>query len=155
DPAKRGYADYRRASPGYFAALGIPLLRGRLFEPTDQPGAEHVAVVSQSLARKYWPNEDPIGKRIQFGNMDGDLRLLRVVGVVGDVREQLHEEAQPTVYANSLQRPQPTAFAVVLRGAAQLNTLMTAMRQTLQTLNPEIPATYRTLSQVFSASLDG
>jgi putative ABC transport system permease protein len=153
DPAKKGYADYRRTSPGYFAALGIPLLRGRLFEPTDQPGAEHVAVISQSLARKYWPNEDPIGKRIQFGNMDGDLRLLHVVGVVGDVREQLHEEAQPTVYANSRQRPQPTAFAVVVRGNAQLNTLIAAMRQTLQILDPEIPATYRTLSQVFSDSL--
>ncbi|MGH9837938.1 MAG: ABC transporter permease [Blastocatellia bacterium] len=155
DPSKKGYADYRRASPGYFAALGIPLLRGRLFESTDKAGAEHVAVISQSLARKYWPNEDPIGKRIQFGNMDGDLRLLRVVGIVGDVREQLEQEAQPTVYANSLQRPQPTAFAVVVRGNAQPNTLIAAMRQTLQTLDPEIPATYRTLSQVFSGSLDG
>jgi hypothetical protein len=154
DPAKKGHADYRRTSPGYFAALGIPLLRGRLFETTDQPGAEHVAVVSQSLARKYWANEDPIGKRIQFGNMDGDLRLLRVVGIVGDVREQLDQEAQPTVYANSIQRPQPTAFAVVVRGNAQPNTLMAALRQTLQTLNPEIPATYRTLSQVFSDSLN-
>ncbi|MGH9842153.1 MAG: ABC transporter permease [Blastocatellia bacterium] len=154
DPSKKGYADYRRTSPGYFAALGIPLLRGRLFETTDKAGAEHVAVISQSLARKYWPNEDPIGKRIQFGNMDGDLRLLHVVGIVGDVREQLDEEAQPTVYANSLQRPQPTAFAVVVRGNAPPNTLIAAMRQTLQTLNPEIPATYRTLSQVFSDSLD-
>ncbi len=154
DPAKKGYADYRRASPGYFAALDIPLLRGRLFESTDHPGSEHVAVISQSLARKYWPNEDPIGKRIQFGNMDGDLRLLRVVGVVGDVREQLHEEAQPTVYANSGQRPQPTAFAVIVRGGSQPNTLIAAMRQTLQNLDPEIPATYRTLSQVFSDSLD-
>ncbi len=155
DPAKKGYADYRGASPGYFAALGIPLLRGRLFEATDQPGAEHVAVISQSLARKFWPNEDPIGKRIQFGNMDGDLRLLHVVGIVGDVREQLDQEAQPTVYANSIQRPQPTAFAVIVRGNAQPNTLIAAMRQTLQTLDLEIPATYSTLSQVFSDSLDG
>ena len=154
DPAKKGYADYRRTSPGYFAALGIPLLRGRLFEATDQPSAEHAAVISQSLARKYWPNEDPIGKRVQFGNMDGDLRLLRVVGVVGDVREQLDQEAQPTVYANSIQRPQPTAFAVVVRGNVQPNTLIAAMRQTLQSLDPEIPATYRTLSQVFSDSLN-
>jgi ABC-type antimicrobial peptide transport system permease subunit len=155
DPAKKGYAGYRRVSPGYFAALGIPLLRGRLFESSDKAGADHVAVISQSLARKYWPNEAPLGKRIQFGNMDGDLRLLHIVGIVGDVRDRLDRETQPTVYANSLQRPQPTAFAVVVRGAVQPNTLMAAMRQTLQTLDPEIPATYRTLSQVFSASLDG
>jgi putative ABC transport system permease protein len=154
DPAKKGYADYRRTSPGYFAALGIPLLRGRLFEPTDKAGAEHVAVISQSLARKQWPNEDALGKRIQFGNMDGDLRLLHVVGIVGDVRDQLDQEAQPTVYANSIQRRQPTAFTVVVRGDAQPSTLIAAMRQTLQSLDPEIPATYRTLSQVFSASLN-
>jgi ABC-type antimicrobial peptide transport system permease subunit len=154
DPAKKGYADYRRVSPGYFAALGLPLLRGRLFETSDQPGAEHVAAISQSLARKHWPNEDPIGKRIQFGNMDGDLRLLRVVGIVGDVREQLDEEAQPTVYANSVQRPQPADFAIVVRGTAQPGALIAALRQTLQTLDREIPATYRTLSQVFSDSLD-
>jgi predicted permease len=154
DPAKKGHANYRCASPGYFAALGIPLLRGRLFETSDQPGAQHVAVISQSLAREHWPNEDPIGKRIQFGNMDGDLRLLSVVGVVGDVREQLDEEAQPTVYANSVQRPQPADFAVVVRGTAQPGALVAMLQQTLQTLDREIPATYRTLSQVFSDSLD-
>jgi putative ABC transport system permease protein len=154
DPTKKGYASYRRATPGYFAALGLPLLRGRWFDATDQPGAQHVALVSQSLARKYWPDDDPLGKRIQFGNMDGDLRLLQVVGVVGDVREQLDEEAQPTVYANSFQRPQPSAFAVVVRGQAEPGALTAAMRRTLQAVSPEIPATYRTLAQVFSSSLD-
>lgn len=155
DPAKKGYANYRRTSPGYFVALGIPLLRGRLFEAGDQPGGQHVAVISQSLARKYWPNEDPIGKRLQFGNMDGDLRLLHVVGVVGDVREQLDLEAEPMVYANSIQRPQPDAFAIVVRGNAEAGALTTAMRNALQTVNPDIPATYRTLAQVYSSSLDG
>ncbi len=57
-------ADYRAASAGYFAAMGIPLIRGRLFQESDGPEAPHVALVSQSLARRYWPNEDPIGKQI-------------------------------------------------------------------------------------------
>jgi len=85
-PAERTRdADYRAASAGYFAAMKIPLIRGRLFEESDGPDAPHVALVSQSLARRYWPNENAIGKQIQFGNMDGDLHLLNVVGVVGDV----------------------------------------------------------------------
>src|SRR5207237_5310880 len=85
DPAHTGYAEYRLASAGYFAALDIPVLHGRLFAPSDSANAPPVAVISQSLAQKYWPGEDPIGKQIQFGNMDGDQRLLQVVGVVGDV----------------------------------------------------------------------
>lgn len=154
DPTKTGYAGYRRTSPGYFAALGIPLLRGRWFEATDKPGAPHVALISQALARKYWPHEDPIGKRIQFGNMDGDLRLLHVIGIVGDVRDRLEREAQATVYANSFQRPQPSAFSVVVRGQAEPGALIAAMRNTLQAVNPEIPATYRTLAQMHSSALD-
>ena len=75
NPAKKGSADYRRASSGYFEALRIPLLRGRMFDSTDVPDAPHAAVISQSLAQKYWPNEDPIAQTIQFGNMEGDLRL--------------------------------------------------------------------------------
>jgi len=86
DPAKPGYADYRIASGGYFAALKIPLLRGRLFDVSDRPNTQHVAVISQSLAQRYWPNQDPIGQRIQFGNMDTDKRLMEIVGVVADVR---------------------------------------------------------------------
>ena len=68
--------------------------------------------------RRYWPNEDPIGKQIQFGNMDGDLHLLHVVGVVGDVRDDgLDAEPRPTVYVDLVQRPRAASqFSVVLRG---------------------------------------
>ena len=110
-------ADYRAVSAGYFAAMNIPLIRGRLLSESDGPDAPHVALVSQSLARRYWPNEDAIGKQIQFGNMDGDLHLLNVVGVVGDVLDNgLDREARPTVYTNYLQRPAATSeFSIVVR----------------------------------------
>ncbi|HUI40368.1 MAG TPA: ABC transporter permease, partial [Terriglobia bacterium] len=83
-----GEADYSVASDGYFRALGIPLLRGRLFDERDTAQASQVAVISQSLARATWPGQDPIGRTIEFGNMDGDMRLLTIVGVVGDVRDR-------------------------------------------------------------------
>src|SRR4029453_4954902 len=86
NPAEKGSADYRLPSPGLFSGLRIPLLRGRMFDTTDTPTSPNAALISQSLVQKYWPNKDPIGQTIQFGNMDGDLRLLHVVGVVGDVQ---------------------------------------------------------------------
>ncbi|MFY9574375.1 MAG: ABC transporter permease [Blastocatellia bacterium] len=154
NPANTGYAEYRVASPGYFAAMGIPLLRGRHFERSDTPDSPHAAVISQSLARKMWPDEDPIGKRIQFGNMDGDKRLLNVVGIVGDVREKLDSDVRPAVYANSFQRPQHSSVSIIARASLGTAPLVKAMRSELHELNSQLPANFRTLEQVFSSSLD-
>jgi len=152
--ANTGYAEYRIASPGYFNAIGIPLLRGRLFETADTADSLHVAVISQSLARKVWSDEDPIGKRIQFGNMDGDKRLLNIVGVVGDIHEKLDSEVRPTVYANSFQRPQSSSMSIIARANIATEPLVSAMRGELRGLDPELPAEFRTLAQVYSSSLD-
>src|SRR4029077_17537286 len=147
-------ADYRAASAGYFPAMGIPLIRGRLFEERDGPDAPHVAVVSESLAKRYWPSEDAIGKQIQYGNMDGDLHVLNIVGVVGDVRDNgLDRDPRPTVYTNYLQRPAATSeFSIVPRGHGDVATLMSAMRREARTLNPEMPAKFETIQQIVSAS---
>jgi predicted permease len=149
-------ADYRVASAGYFAALGIPLSRGRLFQESDGPDAPHVAVVSESLVKRYWPNEDPIGKRIQYGNMDGDLRVLNVVGIVGDVRDNgLDRDPRPTVYTNYFQRPAATSeFSIVARAHGDVASLTAAMRREARALNPEMPTKFETLEQVVSASFD-
>ncbi|HKG79627.1 MAG TPA: ABC transporter permease, partial [Pyrinomonadaceae bacterium] len=157
DPNQRGYADYRVASAGYFPATKIPLIKGRLFDSSDTVKSPHVAVISQSLAQRYWANEDPIGKRIQFGNMDTDKHLLHVVGVVGDVRSVLEREAQPTVYAFSLQRPQWWQVAgldIVVRANADPDTLVPALRSTVQSLRSDAPATFSTLGEVFSSAFD-
>ena len=73
DETMTGEAEFRVASDGYFGAMGIPLLRGRLFEERDAPDAPHAALISESLARSRWPDQDPIGSRVEFGHMDGDL----------------------------------------------------------------------------------
>jgi ABC-type lipoprotein release transport system permease subunit len=155
NPSKTGNAEYRVTTAGYFAAMGIPLLRGRTFDNSDQPGAPHAAVISQSTAQKYWPNEDPIGRRIQFGNMDGDLRLLNIVGVVGDVHDAgIDTKARPTVYGNAFQRPASSNVTVVVRAQVPPSTLSPALRDTVRSLNPNLPVNLRTLDQVFSSSLD-
>jgi ABC-type antimicrobial peptide transport system permease subunit len=156
NPAKKGNADYRLATSGYFAALKIPLLRGRMFEGTDTPNSPHAAIVSQSLVQKYWPNEDPLGKTIQFGNMDGDLRLLHVVGVVGDVHDYgMDQPAVPTIYGNALQRLPSSNYTVVARGQLEVSALVQSMREVVKGLDPQLPLKFRTLDQVYSSSLDG
>jgi predicted permease len=155
NPARKGNAGYRRASAGYFAAMRIPLLRGRTFDSSDQVNSQNAAVISQSLAQKYWPDEDPIGQTIQFGNMDGDLRLLHIVGVVGDIRDYGVDEAiVPTLYANSQQRLPTSTWTVVVRGQADPAALVPVMRETVRSLDPQLPLKFRTLDQVFSSSLD-
>lgn len=155
DPSRKGDADYRRASAGYFAAMRIPLLRGRTFDATDEVNAPNAAVISQSLAQKYWPNEDPIGQKIQFGNMDSDVRLLHVVGVVGDIHDYgVDAKIAPTIYANSLQRLPSTTWTVVARAQAEPSALVPAMREAVRSLDPQLPIKFTTLDQVFSSSLD-
>lgn len=155
NPSVKGNADYRRASAGYFAAMRIPLLRGRTFDSSDQVNSPNAAVISQSLAQKYWPNEDPIGQTIQFGNMDGDMRLLHVVGVVGDIRDYgVDESVAPTLYANSQQRLPTSTWTVVVRGQTDPAALIPVMRETVRSLDPQLPLKFRTLDQVFSSSLD-
>jgi predicted permease len=149
-------ADYRAASANYFSAMGIPLIRGRFFRESDGPDALHVAVVSQSVVKRYWPNEDPIGKQIQFGNMDGDLRLMTVVGVVGDVRDEgLDVDIRPTIYANCMQRLSAAVqFVVVARGKIDAASLIAAMRREAAAVDPDMPLKFETLSQVIAGSLD-
>ena len=153
DPARPANAEYRVASAGYFATMGIPLLRGRLLGPRDVRGAPHAAVISQSLARRVWPDGDAIGKRIQFGNMDGDPHLLHIVGIVGDVREDgLHADVAPTVYAHALQRPPSPALSIVVRGPGAVES---ALRAELARLDPDLPVEIDPLDRLVASSLDG
>ena len=148
-----GEADYRIATDGYFQALGIPLLKGRLFEERDGPDSPHAAVISASLAQQRWPGQDPIGHTIEFGNMDGDIRLLTIVGVVGDVHANgADAPPDPTVYVNLFQRPMPAITLTILTDA-DTQQITSAARQILHELNPEIPPRFGTFSQVYSASL--
>lgn len=155
DPSRAGSAEFRVASAGYFRAMGIPLKRGRLFQPGDVAGAPHVAVISESLARAEWPDEDPIGRRVQFGNMDGDLRVFTIVGIVGDIRERgLDSRPQPTFYADFRQRPRQTSsFTAVVQGPADAASLAGAARAALRDINPEMAPRIRAVEEIFAASI--
>jgi len=117
----------------------------------------HVAIVSESLVQQKWPHQDPLGHQLEFGNMDGDLRLLTVVGVVGDVRaDNLEHAAFPTIYVNSRQRPQATSsFKVVMRGSNDPAAMIASARQIVRELDPNVPPKFASLDQVVSGSVQG
>src|SRR5690606_35976429 len=141
DPSRTGSAEYRVASEGYFRAMGIPLIRGRLFDERDGPDAPHAAVISRSLAEGRWPGEDPIGKVIEFGNMDGDLRPFTVVGIVGDVRERgIDAEPQPTLYGHHRQRTAASSgFSIVVAAPGDAAPVVAAARGLVRELDPGVP----------------
>jgi putative ABC transport system permease protein len=151
-----GDADYVVASEGFFKALGIPLLQGRLFDDRDSMDAPHVAIINQSLAKEKWPNQDPIGHTVEFGNMDGDPRLLTVIGVVGDVHDQsLETPPNPTIYVNYRQRPNAAGnFTCFIRTSGKPDSVLAAARSIVFKLDPNLPVRFRPLTQIYSASLD-
>jgi putative ABC transport system permease protein len=150
---RRGEADFCVTTDGYFQALGIPLLRGRMFDERDGPDSPHAALISASLARARWPGRDPLGQTIEFGNMDGDIRLLTIVGIVGDVHDTGPDAPpQPTVYVNLFQRPEPWMTLTMLSDA-DTQQVTSAARQILHQMNPDLPPRFRTFSQVYSESL--
>ncbi len=155
DPTRTGTALFRTASEGYFRAMNIPLLRGRLFNDGDGYDAPHTAVISESLAAKEWPDQDPIGRHVQFGNMDGDLRVFTIVGIVGDVRDSgADREPKPMFYGNYAQRARNTSnFNIVMHGNAPAAIVISAARSMLRELAPEMPPRFRTMEEIFSAWL--
>jgi len=155
NPERTYDADFGVASEGFFETLGIPLIRGRLFDARDTTGAPQVAVISKSLADAKWPNQDPIGRTIEFGNMDGDMHLLTIVGIVGDIRmASLELPPRPTVYVDYRQRPRRTSdLYVFVRTKGSPVSLYPATREIVHDLAPEAPPKVATLTQVFTASL--
>ncbi len=151
-----GNADYCSSGEGYFRSLSIPLLRGRLFDDRDTMDAPHVALISESLAREKFPGQDPLGHLIEFGNMDGDLRLLTIVGVVGDVRGgSLEAPPRPTIYVNYRQRSQwGTGFTIVMHASTVPAAILPAVREIVRALDPNIPPSFSTLPQIYSDSLE-
>jgi predicted permease len=149
NPSQVGHALYCVAGEEYFRTLGIRLIRGRMFGEQDNWNSQHVAVISQSLARQRWPNQDPIGQVIEFGNMDGNLKPLTVVGVVGDVRARgLDLPPGPIIYVDYRQRGMKpnSSPTIVMRSAAPVGEVVSAARGIFHDLAPDVPVKFSTFA---------
>ncbi|HEV3455472.1 MAG TPA: ABC transporter permease [Thermoanaerobaculia bacterium] len=155
-PAEMPRADVVSITPDYFRAMTIPLLAGRYFTAQDRIGAQPVIIVNRAMARRLWPGESPLGKRLTFDPpTDPKARWLTVVGMVGDVRAAaLRTEPGSQAYWPELQRPM-SEMALVLRTSRPPALVVPPLRQLVQALDPDLPL-YRvqTLATVVAASLD-
>jgi len=152
-------AKYRTASAGYFAAMGIPLIRGRYFDRTDGQKTAGVALINNTLARRLWPNEDPLGKRIKPGFDDSI--WCTIVGIVGDVKHTgLDAETNAETYYHYQQVPPALmtfvegTMTVVLRTNVDPAVVTAAARNEVQKLDPGL-AIYnvKTMDDLLSNSL--
>ncbi len=131
-------AQVASATVGFFETLRIPLLRGRLFETRDRADSPQVAVVNEEMVRRYWPNEDPIGSRINFGPPDRN-PWVEVVGVVGDVRnEGVAEKAYPAVYQLQSQSTS-RLMSVLVKSSGDPGALAGSVREIVRQMAPSLP----------------
>ena len=133
------WGEFKVVSPGYPAAIGVPLRRGRLFTDQDGPGAPRVALVDEEMARRYWPNDDPIGKRIVLGAGGPSERRLEVVGVLGHVRQQgLDDEARVQLYVPFRQQGMD-GMTLVVRTAGDPLQAVPLVRAAVQAVDRDQP----------------
>jgi putative ABC transport system permease protein len=156
-PAQQPSMQVRVATPGYFKAIGIPLVRGRYLEPGDTAGSRPVVVLSETAVHRFFPGEDPMGKRIVVGwrRPEGQPPAGgEVVGIVGDVKEQgLDQENPPEVYIPHAQLP-VNAMDVVLRTALVPLSVTRSVEKTVAGLDPELPvARLQTLDAIVARSV--
>ena len=145
------HAEYAVTLPGFFQTLGIPLLAGRDFEPTDTRDAPGVVIVDELLAKRHWPGQNPIGKEI---NQDGPgAPWSRVVGVVGHIyRAGPQTEGEPQLYLPYTQNAQ-TTLSIVARGTGPATSLVPQLRASVRSLDPDLPiARLRPMSDLVSSA---
>jgi predicted permease len=135
-------ASYVSVSPDYFRVMGIPLLAGRFFNQHDSSSAPRVSIVSEAMARLYFPNQDPIGKQISFGFSPGSGAAVRkIVGIVGNVRDvALGQNPGAMMYVPYFQAPFWGANLVV-KSALSTSSVAAAIRQEVQRMDKNLPVT--------------
>jgi putative ABC transport system permease protein len=147
-------AELAAVSPEHFRVLEIPILAGRNFTDSDDDKALPVAIVDQTLARQYWPNENPIGKRVKSGPIQSTNPWLNIIGVVGDVKtDSLELQEAPHIYLSDFQAPAYNSV-IYLRTAGAPGTLGDAIRPAVEAVDPNVPVyAVRTMEDVIARSM--
>ncbi len=153
DPGPHG--NIHSISPGYFTTLGIPLVRGRFFSPQDRLKTEPVAMIDETLARQYWPNEDPLGQHIGFG---GNGPWMTIVGLVKHAKTASLEadNTEGYFYLPMAQSPQSNAAVVVRTASSRPESLASAMQAAIRAVDPSQPLyDLKSMEQRVDESLTG
>ena len=151
-PGQGPSADITRISPDYFRVMGIRLLQGRIFDTQDQAGSLPVCVIDETFARKHWPGEDPLGKRVRFGgHRDNDNPWMEVVGVVNHVKHYgVDQDSRIEMYLPYTQSPIPS-FSLVVKTAGDPSQVAASVGQAVAGVDADVPLyQVRTLESITS-----
>ena len=144
---------YRVCTPGYFSTMRIPILKGRAFTEQDKAAGPRVVIVNETLARKHWPGQDAIGKRIRFQDTLERAPWMEIVGVIKDVKHDLLEEVTPEFYLPHAQDAWP-GMVLVARTTVDPASLAGSMRQHVWAIDKDQPVfDVRTLQEVRSVAI--
>jgi predicted permease len=154
-PAKLPQAIFSLSGPGYFSTMGIPLVRGRDFTANDRDGGEPVVIISQALAKQSFPNTDPIGQRLQCGLDAATMRWMRIVGIVGDVRQDSPASgAGPAMYMPLAQHPfRANEVQVAIRTQVDPLSLEKPVQDLVRSMNPEVATKFTTMQSMVHDSV--
>lgn len=158
-PGVEATAVYRSVNEDFFAALGIPVARGRVFGADDGASTERVVVINRAMAKRYWPNDDPIGQRIRARSMErtgkADAPWLRVVGIVGDIRTYgLESDVRPEMYVYFRQTPWlSSGMTALVRTSRGIGAIDGALRRGARDIDSSVPVDIGTLSSRLHTSL--
>jgi putative ABC transport system permease protein len=147
-PGEAPAADFRDVSPGYFATMGIPLLQGRAFTDHDNADGPRVAIVDATLARRFFPNQDPVGKHLQFAEVS---RPWEIVGVVGGVYDTgFDQQPRPTIYFPYLQTGDQT-MSLVVRTDSQPAAILPSIKNAIRAVDKDQPVfSVKTMDEIIS-----
>ena len=152
-----GYALYRVVGGDYFQALGIRLIAGRTFRESDDANAPPVVVVSETFAKRYWPNESPLGKQLRPYGMDrGQEPFATVIGVVGNTRSRgVTGPFQETYYFDHRQRPpfRSSSTTYVVRASPGAAALSSVVRRAVESVDPQVPVRTESFDAVLASSV--
>ncbi len=153
-PENQPGARYSVICPNYFRTMGIKLISGREFTERDSQNAPGVAVINESLSRRYWPNEDPVGKRIKIGGFNSNSPWLTVVGIAQDVKQGgLDQQPRPLLFRPYSQAAWPM-MSVIVRTAANSGAFLNPIKQALARVEPDRAASgVQTMDEVIYQSV--
>ena len=156
-PKDEPSADFFTTGVGYFRAMGIPIIKGRDFDQRDQHGSTPVIIITETFARQFFPNEDPIGKRIHPGisTIEGEDSTMReIIGVVGDIRNRtLNTAPKPAYYVPHTQVPFDQ-MAVVVKTTGEPHSLISAVRKEVAAMDADVPLFgIKSMDEYLSASV--
>jgi putative ABC transport system permease protein len=158
NPGEYIMANYRVVSPDYVKTMGIPLLNGRLITDADRENTPPVVVINTTMAKTYFPNESPLGKRLQLGaTPDKEAPWMEVIGVVGDVKQSLASEAPTEMYVpyhQAIKELPVFNLSLVLRTSGDPRTLASSLTSAVHEIDPNQPLVkIRTMEENLSASV--